>query len=118
MDKAFQIVEETNTLLDEPDNLKGRWYASKDSIESAKQMRITAQGYIDSMEATQKALSNCVIQLFNMTRPPEVELAKSKVWLKRWDWISYWIRLNRNKRTPLYGTACTLSTLIFVLSLM
>ena len=41
-------------------------------------MRITAQGYIDSMEATQKALSDCVIELFNMTRPPEVELGKIK----------------------------------------
>ncbi|HIG44835.1 MAG TPA: hypothetical protein EYQ14_30525 [Gammaproteobacteria bacterium] len=78
MDKAFQIVEDTNALLDETDKLKDQWFASKDSIESAKQMRITAQGCIDSMEATQKALSNCVIQLFNMTRPPEVELAKTK----------------------------------------
>ena len=47
MDKAFQIVEDTNALLDETDRLKEQWYASKDSIESAKQMRITAQGYID-----------------------------------------------------------------------
>jgi prophage DNA circulation protein len=78
MDKAFQIVEDTYTLLDETDKLEEQWYASKDSIESAKQMGITAQGYIDSMEVTQKALSNCVIQLFNMTRPPEVELAKIK----------------------------------------
>ncbi len=61
MDKAFQIVEDTNALLDETDRLKKQWYASKDSIESAKQMRITAQGYIDSMEATQKALSNRVV---------------------------------------------------------
>ena len=76
MDKAFQIVEDANARLDETDKLKEQWYASKDSIESAKQMRSTAQGYIDSMEATQKALSNCVIQLFNMTRPPEVELGK------------------------------------------
>ena len=78
MDKAFQIVEDANARLDETDKLKEQWYASKDSIESAKQMRSTAQGYIDSMEATQKALSNCVIQLFNMTRPPEFELAKIK----------------------------------------
>ena len=78
MDKAFQIVEDANALLDETNRLKEKWYASKDSIESAKQMRSTAQGYIDSMEATQKALSNCVIQLFNMTRPPEFELAKIK----------------------------------------
>jgi hypothetical protein len=49
-DKAFQIVEDTFTLLDETGKLKEQWYASKDSIESAKQMRITAQGYIDSME--------------------------------------------------------------------
>ena len=77
-DKAFQIVEDTYALLDETNRLKKQWYASKESIESAKQMGITAQGYIDSMEATQKALSNCVIQLFNMTRPPEVELAKIK----------------------------------------
>ena len=52
MDKAFQIVEDINTLLDETDKLKEKWYESKDSIESAKQMKITAQGYIDSMEAT------------------------------------------------------------------
>jgi predicted nuclease with TOPRIM domain len=52
MDKAFQIVEDINTLLDETDKLKEKWYESKDSIESAKQMGITAQGYIDSMEAT------------------------------------------------------------------
>ena len=51
-DKAFQIVEETYTLLDETDKLKKQWYASKESIESAKQMGITAQGYIGSMEAT------------------------------------------------------------------
>ncbi len=61
MDKAFQIVEDTYALLDETDRLKKQWYASKESIESAKQMRITAQGYIDSMEATQKALSNRVV---------------------------------------------------------
>ena len=77
-DKAFQIVEDTYVLLDETNRLKKQWYASKESIESAKQMRITAQGYIDSMEATQKALSNCVIQLFNMTRPQEAELGKIK----------------------------------------
>jgi hypothetical protein len=52
MDKAFEIVEDTNTLLDETNRLKQQWYASKESIASAKQMRITAQGYIDSMEAT------------------------------------------------------------------
>ena len=78
MDKAFQIVEDANALLYETNRLKEQWYASKESIESAKQMRITAQGYIHAMEATQKALSNCVIPLFNMTRPPEVELGKIK----------------------------------------
>ena len=52
MDKAFQIVEDANARLDETDKLKEQWYASKDSIESAKQMRSTAQGYIDSMKAT------------------------------------------------------------------
>jgi predicted nuclease with TOPRIM domain len=77
-DEALQVVERTNELLDESNRLKDQWYESKDSIESAKQMRITAQGYIDSMGATQNALSNCVIELFNMTRPPEVELAKIK----------------------------------------
>ena len=39
-------------------------------------MGITAQGYIDSMEANQKAFSDCGIELFNMTRPPEVESGK------------------------------------------
>jgi len=52
IDKAFQIVEDTNTRLDETNRLKQQWYASKESIESAKQMGITAKGYIDSMEAT------------------------------------------------------------------
>ena len=52
MDKAFQIIEDVNTLLDETDRLKDHWYVAKDAIESAKQMKITAQGYIDSMEAT------------------------------------------------------------------
>jgi hypothetical protein len=51
-DKSFRIVEDGNTLLDETNRLKQQWYASKESIESAKQMGITAQGYIDSMEAT------------------------------------------------------------------
>jgi len=45
--KAFQIVENANALLDETSRLKKQWYASKDSIASAKQIRITAQGYID-----------------------------------------------------------------------
>ena len=78
MDKAFQIVEDPNALLDETDRLKDHWYASKKSTASAKQMGFTAQGYIDSMEAVQKALSNSVIQLFNMTRAPEVEMGKIK----------------------------------------
>ena len=47
MDKAFQIVENANALLDETNKLKKQWYASKDSIASAKQIRIIAQGYID-----------------------------------------------------------------------
>ena len=47
MDKAFQIVEDENALLDETNRLKKQRYASKESIESAKQMGITAQGYID-----------------------------------------------------------------------
>ena len=72
------LVDKTNTLLDEVGRLRDEWERSREMIESAKQMRITAQGYIDSMEATQKALSNCVIQLFNMTRPPEVKLGKIK----------------------------------------
>ena len=52
MDKAFQIVEDANALLDGTNRLKKQWYASKESIASGKQIRITAQGYIDSMEAT------------------------------------------------------------------
>jgi predicted nuclease with TOPRIM domain len=52
MAESFQIVEDAYTLLDETSRLKEKWYESKDSIESAKQMGITAQGYIDSMKAT------------------------------------------------------------------
>ncbi|MDP6399015.1 MAG: hypothetical protein QF598_08075 [Arenicellales bacterium] len=50
---AYELVEKTEVLIDETQRLKDQWYASKDSIESAKQMKITAQGYIDSLEATQ-----------------------------------------------------------------
>ncbi len=58
------------------------WRAWFESFRVAALVKMTAQGYIDSLEATQKALSNCVIQLFNMTRPPEVELAKIKGLIK------------------------------------
>jgi hypothetical protein len=42
-DKAFQIVEDANTLLDETDKLKEQWYEPKETIESANLMGITAQ---------------------------------------------------------------------------
>ena len=42
-DKAFQIVEDANALLDETDKLKEQWYEPKETIESANLMGITAQ---------------------------------------------------------------------------
>jgi len=59
-DKAFQAVERTNELLDEVERLREEWERSREIIESAKQMRIAADGYISTLEEANRALAECV----------------------------------------------------------
>ena len=58
--EALQVVERTNELLDEVERLREEWERSREIIESAKQMRIAADGYISSPEKANKALAECV----------------------------------------------------------
>jgi len=44
-------VERTNELLDEVERLREEWERSREIIESAKQMRIAADGYIATLRA-------------------------------------------------------------------
>jgi len=59
-DEALKAVELTNELLDEVERLREEWERSREMIESAKQMRIAADGYISSPEKANKALAECV----------------------------------------------------------
>ena len=59
-DEALKAVERTNELLDEVERLREEWGRSKEMIESAKQMRIAADGYISTLEEANKALAECV----------------------------------------------------------
>ena len=59
-DEALQAAERTNELLDEVERLREEWERSREMIESAKQMRIAADGYISSLEKANKALAECV----------------------------------------------------------
>ena len=54
------LVDKTNTLLDEVERLRQEWERSRDIIESAKQMRTAADGYISTLEEANKALAECV----------------------------------------------------------
>ena len=54
------LVDKTNTLLDEVERLRQEWERSREIIESAKQMRIAADGYISTLEEANKALAECV----------------------------------------------------------
>ena len=45
--EALDVVERTNELLDEVERLREEWERSREVIESAKQMRIAADGYIE-----------------------------------------------------------------------
>ena len=54
------LVDKTNTLLDEVERLRQEWERSREIIESAKQMRIAADGYISTLEKANKALAECV----------------------------------------------------------
>jgi len=59
-DEALKAVERTNELLDEVERLREEWERSREIIESAKQMRIAADGYISTLEEANKALAECV----------------------------------------------------------
>ena len=54
------LVDKTNTLLDEVERLRQEWERSREIIESAKQMRIAADGYIATLEEANQALAKCV----------------------------------------------------------
>ena len=53
------LVDKTNTLLDEVERLRQEWERSREIIESAKQMRTAADGYISTLEEGNKALAEC-----------------------------------------------------------
>ena len=53
------LVDKTNTLLDEVGRLREEWERSREIIESAKQMRTAADGYISTLEEANKALAEC-----------------------------------------------------------
>ena len=40
--------------------MRAEWERSREIIESAKQMRIAADGYISTLEEANKALAGCV----------------------------------------------------------
>jgi len=58
--EALKAVERTNELLGEVERLREEWERSREIIESAKQMRIAADGYISTLEEANKALAECV----------------------------------------------------------
>ena len=59
-DEAVQAVERTNELLDEVERLREEWERSKETIESVNQMRIVADGYIQSLQEANQSLGQCV----------------------------------------------------------
>ena len=59
-DEALKTVERANELLDDVERIREEWERSREIIESAKQMRIAADGYISTLEAANKALAECV----------------------------------------------------------
>ncbi len=58
--EALDVVERTNELLDEVERMRVEWERSREIIESAKQMRIAADGYISTLEEVNRALAECV----------------------------------------------------------
>ena len=58
--EALKAVARTNELLNEVERLREEWERSREMIESAKQMRIAADGYISTLEEANKALAECV----------------------------------------------------------
>ena len=55
-----ELIEKTNTILDGVSRLKQEWERSKETIESVNQMRIVADGYIQSLQEANQNLGQCV----------------------------------------------------------
>jgi hypothetical protein len=55
-----ELIEKTNTILDGVSRLKQEWERSKDTIESVNQIRIVADGYIQSLQEANQSLGQCV----------------------------------------------------------
>jgi len=74
------LVIKTNVILDEVERMRKEWECSSAVIESAKQMRIAAKGYISSLEGANRVLSECVDgfleQINDMTKINE-EIART-----------------------------------------
>ena len=51
------LVIKTNVILEEVERMRKEWERSNPSIESAKQMRIAADGYISTLEEANKVLA-------------------------------------------------------------
>ena len=54
------LEEKTNTLRDKVERSREEWERSRELIESAKQMRIAADGYIATLEEANQALAECI----------------------------------------------------------
>ena len=54
------LEEKTSTLRDKVERSREEWERSRELIESAKQMRIAADGYIATLEEANQALAECV----------------------------------------------------------
>ena len=55
-----ELIEKTNTILDGVSRLKQEWERSRETIESVNQMRIVADGYIQSLQEANQSLGRCV----------------------------------------------------------
>ncbi|MHC8864659.1 hypothetical protein ACYVVI_05655 [Arenicellales bacterium IMCC57338] len=55
-----ELIEKTNTILDGVSRLTHEWERSKETIESVNQMRIVADGYVQSLQEANQSLGQCV----------------------------------------------------------
>lgn len=60
MSKYEELVDKTSHLLEEVERLRQEWDRSKELIESGRQMRVAADGYINSLEEVNHSLGDCV----------------------------------------------------------
>ena len=59
------LVGKTNALLDEVERVGDSWHSGKDSMESARQLRILASGYIQSLEGAVASMGECMNQVLD-----------------------------------------------------